>query len=71
MNDYHATNDKLPAESEMLVLEHGFGDALHVGPAAFAEFEATIDASLEELVARWAPYASPQARRRSAGLWRR
>jgi hypothetical protein len=71
MNDHHATNDKLSSTSEMLVLEHGFGDALHVGPAAYAEFELAIDASLEELIARWAPYASPQAQGRNTGTWRR
>ena len=46
MNDKHATNDKLPVASEMLTLEHGFGDALHVAEAAYAEFELAIDASL-------------------------
>lgn len=71
MNDHPATNDKLPSTSEMLVLEHGFGNALHVMPAAYAQFESAIDTSLDTLVERWAPYASPQAQGRNTGMWRR
>ncbi|MEX2188464.1 MAG: hypothetical protein WD875_16770 [Pirellulales bacterium] len=71
MNDNHATNETSPATAEMLTLQHGFGNDLHVGPAAYAEFELAIDASLEALVTRWAPFASPQAQSRNAGMWRR
>ncbi len=71
MNDNHATNEKFPADAEMLTLKHGFGDALHVGPVAYAEFELAIDASLADLVTRWAPFASPQAQSRNSGMWRR
>jgi hypothetical protein len=70
MND-ETTNHELPVVSELLTLEDGTGDALHVHPAAYADFDAAIDVSLEELVARWAPFASPQAQGRNTASWRR
>mgnify|MGYP003575425601 CR=1 FL=1 len=68
MNDF-AAEEKLPVADELLVLDEGTGEGLHVRPAALAELGTAIDASLETLVARWAPYASPRAQRE--GAWRR
>ncbi len=70
MNDETA-NHELPVVGELLTLEDGTGDSLHVRPAAYAEFDMAIDASLEELVARWAQFASPQAQSLNAASWRR
>lgn len=64
-------NPELPVAGELLVLDAGSGEGLHVRPAALAEFETTLDASLETLVARWAAYASPRAQGRNTGAWRR
>lgn len=70
MNEY-AAHHELPLASELLVLDEGSGESLHVRPAALAEFETVLDASLETLVARWAAYASPRALGRDAATWRR
>jgi hypothetical protein len=69
MNDY-AADQELPVTDELLVLDEASGDGLHVREAALTEFGVAIDSSLETLVARWAPYASPRAQREAAS-WRR
>jgi hypothetical protein len=69
MNDF-AAEEKRPVADELLVLDEASGDGLHVREAALTEFGGTIDASLETLVARWAPYASPRSQREGAS-WRR
>lgn len=63
-------DNKLTTE-ELLTLEDRAGEGVHVRPNAFAEFETSIEAALEELVARWLPYASPRAQSRNANDWRR
>ena len=70
MND-HAANHELPIADELLILDEGAGEGVHVRPAALAEFGIAIDTSLESLVARWAAYASPRAQGRNPDSWRR
>ena len=69
MNDF-AAEEKRPVADELLVLDEGSGEGLHVREAALTEFGVAIDASLETLVARWASYSSPRSQRQAAS-WRR
>ena len=62
-------NDKLEVK-EVLTLAEG-SESVHVRTTVFADFEAAIDASLEQLVARWLPYASPRAVKGDRSVWGR